>query len=85
MAKDVEDEVKEEEEYEADDAEFLKEQTFHDEFSDEGGENMAASSKGRKSGMEFICLKCGTRKKGASGRQPSHCGESMTPVDFISK
>lgn len=85
MAKDVEDEIKEEEEYEAEDAESIEEQGLNEEFSDEGGENMAVTAKGQKSGVEFICLKCGTRKKGGAGRQPVHCSERMTPVDFISK
>ena len=85
MARDVEEEIRDEEEYEKEDADDKEEQAFDDDFSDDEGENMAPTAKGKKSGVEFICLKCGLRKKGVSGKNPEHDGEPMTPVDFISK
>ena len=87
MAKDMYDELKEEDDYESEDGEDKEEQAFKDEYSDDEGENTSPTTGGRKkSGVEFICLSCGKRKKPKkAGSIPECCGAPATPVDFIAK
>lgn len=90
MARNVDDEIKEEEEYEVEDADFLKEeQDTGDEDEDDEGENLGPKVEGRgkaKAKLEFICVSCGERKKPKKmGEKMVHHGQKMLPVDAISK
>jgi len=87
MAKNFDDELKEEDGFDAEDLEDKEEQDFKDEYSDDDGESTSPTTGARKkSGLEFICLSCGKRKKSKkAGSPPECCGAPTTPVDFIAK
>lgn len=81
---DLDEEIKEEEEYEKDDADYLDEQKYADEYEDRAGENVGST--GETPGLTervYACVKCGKKKivkedemKDALG-PPVHCGMVM--------
>jgi hypothetical protein len=80
-ARDLEDEISEEEEWEAEDADDIDEQENPHEYDDEEGENTEPGSGPASVGLEYVCAKCGKKKRGKGVITPS-CHGKMIPLDF---
>lgn len=81
MAKDIDEEINEEEEYENQDADDIEEQENPKEYEDLTGENLEPNLGFENQGMEYICPKCGKKKRSAGIIIPS-CHGKMVPLDF---
>ncbi len=81
MARDIDDEIREEEEWEAEDADDIEEQQITDEYPDRLGENTAARVGLRHTGVEYVCLTCGRKQVSRGGVIPT-CHGSMIAIDF---
>ena len=80
-ARNLENEISEEEDWEAEDADDIDEQENPKEYDDEVGENTESELGAANTGMEFVCAKCG-KKKHSKGIIIPSCHGKMVPLDF---
>src|SRR3989338_3284325 len=87
MARNIDDSIKEEDEWERDEEKDQFEEQVNEDFDDQAGENTAPSAGSAAAGNcsypEFVCTNCKTRKR-AAGKEaniPVHCGRKMVLVD----